>query len=112
MSEPLARAALVGPTASGKSALAHALALERPGVEIACVDAMTVYRSMDLATAKPSRAERRAVRYHLLDLVDPGEEFSVAQFQRAARSVASAVAARSARRSPPSSRSAGSCRRC
>jgi len=77
--------ALVGPTASGKSALAHEIALQQRGVEILCVDAMTVYRGMDLGTAKPTAEERRAVGYHLLDLVDPAEEFTVAQFQSHAR---------------------------
>ena len=78
--------ALVGPTASGKSALAHAFALESGGnVEILSVDAMSVYRGMDLGTAKPTRAERAEVSYHLLDLVSPSDEFTVAQFQRAAR---------------------------
>jgi tRNA dimethylallyltransferase len=77
--------ALVGPTASGKSRLAHELALERGDVEIVSVDAMSVYRGMDLATAKPTLADRRAVRYHLIDLVEPSEEFTVAEFQRAAR---------------------------
>ncbi len=84
--------ALVGPTASGKSALAHALAASSHGaVEILAVDAMTVYSGMDLATAKPTRAERSEVRYHLLDLVDASEEFTVAQFQRAARDAAQSV---------------------
>lgn len=77
--------ALVGATASGKSALAHELALEQRGVEILSVDAMSVYRTMDLGTAKPTAEERRAVDYHLLDLVDPAEEFTVAQFQGHAR---------------------------
>jgi tRNA dimethylallyltransferase len=77
--------ALVGPTASGKSALAHALATQRGDVEILCVDAMTVYRGMDIGTAKPSRVECSEVDYHLLDLVEPSEEFTVAQFQSAAR---------------------------
>jgi tRNA dimethylallyltransferase len=85
-------AALVGPTASGKSALAHQLAFEsNDQVELLCVDAMTVYRGMDLATAKPTWAERSDVSYHLLDLVDPSEEFTVAQFQRAARVAADDV---------------------
>ena len=85
-------AALVGPTASGKSALAHELAFEsNDQVEILCVDAMTVYRGMDLATAKPTWAERSDVSYHLLDLVDPSEEFTVAEFQRAARVAAKDV---------------------
>jgi tRNA dimethylallyltransferase len=83
--------ALVGPTASGKSALAHALARASRDVEILCVDAMTVYRGMDIATAKPTVAERREVSYHLLDLVDPDEEFTVAQFQAAAREAAEQV---------------------
>ena len=83
--------ALVGPTASGKSALAHALALDHHDVEILCVDAMTVYRGMDLGTAKPTRAERAQVRYHLLDLVEPSEEFTVAEYQRAARVAAADV---------------------
>jgi tRNA dimethylallyltransferase len=84
--------ALVGPTASGKSALAHALAFSSNDiVEILAVDAMTVYRGMDLATAKPTRVERSEVSYHLLDLVDASEEFTVAQFQSAAREAASDV---------------------
>jgi len=78
--------ALVGATASGKSALAHRLALESAGkVEILCVDAMTVYRGMDLGTAKPTRAQRGEVNYHLLDLVEPSMEFTLAQYQRCAR---------------------------
>jgi tRNA dimethylallyltransferase len=65
--------------------LAHELALESAGdVEVVSVDAMGVYRGMDLGTAKPTRTERDEVRYHLLDLVDPSEEFTVAQFQREA----------------------------
>jgi tRNA dimethylallyltransferase len=84
--------ALVGPTASGKSALAHSLAFEQHDqVEILCVDAMTVYRGMDLATAKPTRLERSEVSYHLLDLVAPSEEFTVAQFQEVARAAAADV---------------------
>ena len=84
-------AALVGATASGKSALAHALARDAGDVEVLCVDAMTVYRRMDLATAKPTRAERAEVSYHLIDLIEPDEEFSVAQFQSAARDAAAGV---------------------
>lgn len=86
--------ALVGVTASGKSRVAHDVAAEVGTVEIAAVDAMTVYRRMDIATAKPTLAERAAVPYHLLDLVEPSEEFTVAQFQSAARDVATEVAAR------------------
>jgi len=78
--------ALVGPTASGKSAIAHQVALSMPGfVEIACVDSMTVYRGMDIGTAKPSTADQAEAPYHLLDLVDASEEFTLSQFQSAAR---------------------------
>jgi tRNA dimethylallyltransferase len=80
--------ALVGATATGKSALAHRLALSRRGdVEIVAVDAMTVYRGMDIATAKATASERAEVAYHLLDLIDPSEEFTVAAYQRCARDV-------------------------
>jgi len=92
MTLPQSAVALVGPTASGKSALAHAFALQSAGdVEILSVDAMSVYRGMDLGTAKPTPQERRDVTYHLLDLVDPSEEFTVAQFQRAATAAAQSI---------------------
>jgi tRNA dimethylallyltransferase len=90
--ELAAAVALVGPTASGKSQLAHELALDRADVEVVSVDAMSVYRGMDLATAKPTLDQRREVPYHLLDLVEPSEEFTVAEFQRAAREAKSEIA--------------------
>ena len=68
-----------GPTASGKSALAMALA-RRIGGEILCVDSMTVYRGMDIGTAKPTPADRVAVVHHGLDLVEPTDEYTVARF--------------------------------
>jgi tRNA dimethylallyltransferase len=77
--------ALVGPTASGKSALALALARRRPEAELVSVDSMCVYRGMDIGTTKPSKAERAEVTYHLVDLVDPNEEFTLPLFQSAAR---------------------------
>lgn len=86
--------ALVGTTASGKSAVAMAVATRRPGTELVCVDSMTVYREMDIGTAKPSPAARAAVPHHLLDLVDPGQEFTVAEFQLAARTALAGIAAR------------------
>jgi tRNA dimethylallyltransferase len=86
--------ALVGPTASGKSALALAVARSRTDVEIVAVDSMSVYRGMDIGTAKPSAAARAAVRHHLLDLVDSSEEFTVADFQAAARTALAGVAER------------------
>jgi tRNA dimethylallyltransferase len=83
--------ALVGTTASGKSALAHELCLEQRDVSILCVDAMTVYRGMDIGTAKPTPAQRDQVRYELLDLVEPSEEFTLYEFQQAARASAREV---------------------
>lgn len=85
-------AALVGPTASGKSRLAHELAKERGDLELISVDAMSVYRGMDLATAKPTAFERSEVTYHLIDLVEPSEEFTVAEFQREARAARTTIA--------------------
>jgi tRNA dimethylallyltransferase len=76
---------LLGPTASGKSAIAHELATRRPEAELISVDSMGVYRNLDIGTAKPTEQQRRSVPYHLLDLVDPEEEFTLRQFQDAAR---------------------------
>jgi tRNA dimethylallyltransferase len=90
-------AALVGPTASGKSALAQELAERCPGVELVAVDAMQVYRGMDIGTAKPTAAERAGVRHHLLDLADPAHAFSVAEWRAAADDALAAIAARGGR---------------
>lgn len=70
---------ILGPTASGKSALALALA-ESIGAEILSVDSMQVYRGMDIGTAKPTKEEQRRVPHHLIDLVNPNEVFTVARF--------------------------------
>lgn len=70
---------LAGPTASGKTAAALALARALP-IEIVSVDSALVYRGMDIGTAKPSPAERAAVPHHLIDLIDPTEAYSAAQF--------------------------------
>jgi len=86
--------ALVGVTASGKSRLAAALARARPEAELVSVDSMAVYRHMDIGTAKPSPAEQAELRYHLLDLADPGQEFTVAEFQAAARLVLAGIETR------------------
>lgn len=72
---------IVGPTASGKSALAIELARDFGG-EIICADSRTVYTHMDIGTAKPSIADRAAVPHWGLDLVEPGESFSAADFQK------------------------------
>jgi tRNA dimethylallyltransferase len=81
----LTAVALVGVTASGKSETALRLARRRGDCEIVSVDSMCVYRGMDIGTSKPGPEARAAVRHHLLDLVDPDEDFTVTQFQHAAR---------------------------
>lgn len=90
-------AVLVGATASGKSALALALARRHPEWELVSVDSMQVYRGMDVGTAKPTVAERAEVPHHLLDLLDPWEEGTVAWFQREAATVLADVERRGRR---------------
>ena len=75
--------AVVGPTASGKTALAVELALRLDGEVVSC-DSMQIYRGMDVGTAKPTEEERRGVPHHLLDAVDPAEPFSVCDYVEAA----------------------------
>ncbi len=87
------RVAIVGPTASGKSQVAMAAARQLGDVDLVSVDSMQVYRGMDIGTAKPSAADRRAVPHHCIDLVEPYDEFTVAQFQRAANEATDAVEA-------------------
>ena len=72
---------LLGPTACGKSALAMALA-ERVPLEIVSIDSAQVYRGMDIGTAKPGAAERARVAHHLIDLRDPAQPYSAAEFVR------------------------------
>ncbi|MCC6618144.1 MAG: tRNA (adenosine(37)-N6)-dimethylallyltransferase MiaA [Chloroflexi bacterium] len=85
--------AIVGPTASGKSDLAMALA-RRIGIEIVVADSRQAYTGMDVGTAKPDADARAAVPHHLLDLVAPDEPFTVAQWVEHARDVVPAIAAR------------------
>ncbi len=87
--------ALLGPTASGKSALGLELALALHG-EILCCDSMQVYRGMDIGTAKPTADEQARVRHHLLDLVDPGQPFHAARWAAEARRALADTAARGA----------------
>lgn len=84
---------LTGPTASGKTAIGVALA-ERVGGEIISLDSMALYRGMDVGTAKPSAAERRCVPHHLIDVVDPRQEFSVAQYLTASARLVEEIRAR------------------
>jgi tRNA dimethylallyltransferase len=85
--------AVVGPTASGKSQLAMAMAMEFRG-EIISGDALQVYRGMDIGTAKPTTAARACIPHHMLDLCNPGEDFSAGDYQRIGRDVLQAVVAR------------------
>ena len=72
---------LAGPTASGKTALALALAEHLP-LEIISVDSALVYRGMDIGTAKPSADELARVPHHLIDIIDPAESYNAARFVR------------------------------
>jgi tRNA dimethylallyltransferase len=85
--------AIVGPTASGKSALALQLARERAGEIVSC-DSLQVYRGLDVGSAKATRAEQAEVPHHMLDVVGPGEGFSAADYARLARAALDSVRAR------------------
>lgn len=85
--------AVVGATATGKSALALALATELAG-EIVNADALQVYRGLDLGTAKPTLEERRLVPHHLVDILDPHERYSAGEFARRARAALTDIESR------------------
>ncbi len=87
---------LTGPTASGKSNLAIELAT-REDLEIVSMDSMAIYRRMDIGTAKPSAAERSAVRHHLIDVVDPDESYDAGRYCEAAAAADAAIRARGRR---------------
>lgn len=95
MSSPSAPAgiAIVGPTASGKTALAIEVARRVEG-EVISMDSRQVYRGMDIGTAKATAAQQRAVPHHGIDLVDPGERFSAGRFARYARERIAGIRAR------------------
>ncbi|MGH9302938.1 MAG: tRNA (adenosine(37)-N6)-dimethylallyltransferase MiaA [Acidimicrobiales bacterium] len=82
--------AIVGPTATGKSALAATLSERLPGTEVVSIDALAVYRGLDVLTAKSAAS----TGVHLVDIADPSEDFSVADFQGAARAVVEEIHAR------------------
>ena len=98
--QPGRHLALVGPTASGKSAVAMELARSRNAqglpTEIVSCDSMQVYRRMDIGTAKPSVSEREEIPHHLIDLVDPWEDHDLVMFLRAARAVLADIESRGA----------------
>ncbi len=87
---------LTGPTASGKTAIAVELA-ERIGAEIVSMDSMAVYRGMDIGTSKPSPADRARVPHHLLDIVEPWQEFSLAEYLAAADAAVREIGSRGRR---------------
>ena len=86
--------ALVGTTASGKSALALALGRRDASIEIVSADSMQVYRGMDVGTAKPTPAERADVPHHLVDVADPWDDYTVGRFAADARTAVAGVTAR------------------
>ena len=95
--KPVDALALVGPTASGKTAAALALAeaLQAQGeAEIISMDSALVYRGMDIGTAKPSRAERAQVPHHLIDTIEPTQSYSAAEFARDAARLIGEIRAR------------------
>jgi tRNA dimethylallyltransferase len=85
--------AIMGPTASGKTAAALEVARRMP-VEIVSVDSALVYRGMDVGTAKPSAAERAAAPHHLIDIIDPSQAYSAMQFRQDALQLVQEIAAR------------------
>lgn len=84
---------LTGATAVGKTAVGLALA-ERLGAEIVSLDSMAIYRGMDIGTAKPSPAEQACVPHHLIDIVDPHEDYSIELYLAAAHAKIAEIAAR------------------
>jgi tRNA dimethylallyltransferase len=84
---------LTGPTASGKSVVGVELA-KRLGAEIVSMDSMALYRRMDIGTAKPTTDERRAVPHHLIDIIEPCEEYSLAQYIATAEKCAAEIESR------------------
>jgi tRNA dimethylallyltransferase len=90
---PIPLLAILGPTGTGKTQLAVALAEHWP-IEVVSVDSRQVYRRMDIGTAKPTPGERRTVRHHLVDVVDPDEGYDAARFAREAASAVAGVRSR------------------
>src|SRR3954471_21738376 len=87
---------LTGPTAVGKTAVGVALA-RRLGAEVVALDSMTLYRGMDVGTAKPTPEERGGIPHHLIDVLDPWESASVADYRRRALGVVADLESRGIR---------------
>ena len=85
--------ALAGPTAVGKTEFAIKLAEELDGEIVSC-DSMQLYKYMDIGSAKPTPEEMRRARHHLVDIIDPREDFSVAQYQKLAKDAISDILSR------------------
>ena len=85
--------ALAGPTAVGKTKFAIKLADEFDGEIVSC-DSMQLYKYMDIGSAKPTPEEMEQARHHLVDMIDPREEFSVAEYQRLAKQAISDIFSR------------------
>ena len=94
MDKPKSLLAIVGPTATGKTALTVQIASDLGG-EIVSADSRQVYRYMDIGTAKPTAEQRAAVPHHLIDTIDPDEEYSLALFLRQAREAIDDIQSRS-----------------
>ena len=95
--EAVRHLALIGPTASGKTELAIEAAAALGDAEIVMADAMCVYRGMDIGTAKPTPAQQSEVPHHLVDLVEPGDDYSIAMFQAESRRVIADIESRGRR---------------
>ncbi len=93
MSEKATVAVIAGPTAVGKTEVSLLVA-ERLGAEIVSADSMQIYRGMDIGTAKPNQRERDRVPHHLVDMWEPKDELSVAEYQRLARAAIADIASR------------------
>lgn len=93
ISDQVSLVVIVGETASGKSALAMDLARQFDG-EIICADSRTVYKGMDIGTAKPSEQDRSEIPHHVLDVVEPDEPFTVADFKRLTQETVAEIASR------------------
>jgi tRNA dimethylallyltransferase len=78
----------LGPTASGKTAVGIELA-RRLGAEVLSIDSMQIYRGMDIGTAKPTLIERQGVKHHMVDIVEPSDEYSVSDFRNKGRQILS-----------------------
>lgn len=83
--------AILGPTAVGKSSLALALAQADSRIELISADSMQVYRQMDIGTAKPTQAEQEQVRHHLIDIIEPWEQYSLSLFVENVHSCANEI---------------------